>query len=152
MAGGATRAASVRAGLAVVPNDAAIVVVHDAARPLASSALFRAVVEAVDAGADGAVPGLDVTDTVKRAADGVVVETLERSGLVTVQTPQAFRAEVLRKAHAEGIDATDDAGVVERAGGRVVIVTGEASNLKITGPDDLIAATRAIDGAHGVAP
>lgn len=135
-----------RAGLAAVPADAEVVLVHDAARPLASPALFDAVVEAIDAGADGAVPALDVTDTVKRVAAGVVVETLDRSGLVTVQTPQAFRADTLRKAHAAGVDATDDAGLVERAGGRVVIVTGETSNIKITDPGDLDVAHRAIVG------
>jgi 2-C-methyl-D-erythritol 4-phosphate cytidylyltransferase len=135
--GGATRSASVRAGLDAVPDDAAIVVVHDAARPAASSALFRAVIDAVRAGADGALPGLAVVDTVKRVRDGRVVETLERAELVTVQTPQAFRASVLRAAHAGGGDATDDGALVEDAGGRVVVVPGDPDNVKVTAPGDL---------------
>jgi 2-C-methyl-D-erythritol 4-phosphate cytidylyltransferase len=147
VAGGAERADSVRAGLALVADDAAVVVVHDAARPLASADLYRAVVAAVRAGADAAIPGLAVTDTVKRITGagpergagiaGVVVETLDRSELVAVQTPQAFRADVLRAAHDGAADATDDAALVEAAGGAVVVVPGEASNLKITGPQDL---------------
>jgi 2-C-methyl-D-erythritol 4-phosphate cytidylyltransferase len=137
VAGGATRSASVRAGLDAVPADAAIVVVHDAARPSAGVDLFHAVIDAVRAGADGALPGLAVVDTVKRVRDSVVVETVERSELVTVQTPQAFRAGVLRAAHAGGGDASDDGALVEAAGGRVVVVPGQPDNLKITGPDDL---------------
>ena len=90
MAGGPTRAASVRRGLAAVPESADVIVVHDAARPLASRELFRAVVEAVSSGADGAIPGIAVADTVKRVRNGRVVETLDRSELVAVQTPQAF--------------------------------------------------------------
>ncbi|HUZ19030.1 MAG TPA: 2-C-methyl-D-erythritol 4-phosphate cytidylyltransferase [Acidimicrobiales bacterium] len=137
VAGGATRAASVRAGLAAVPASAEIVVVHDAARPLASRSLFTAVVAAVGAGADGAIPAVPLADTVKRIAAGRVVETLERSDLVAVQTPQAFRAAVLRRAHAGEPDATDDAGLVEAIGGAVVTVPGEARNVKLTDVDDL---------------
>ena len=138
VAGGATRSASVRAGLAAVPADAAVIVVHDAARPLASPALFAAVVAALDEeGVDGAVPALPVTDTVKRVAGDAVVATLDRAELVAVQTPQAFRAEALRRAHASGLDATDDAALVELAGGRVVVVPGELTNLKITTSSDL---------------
>jgi 2-C-methyl-D-erythritol 4-phosphate cytidylyltransferase len=135
--GGDTRSASVRAGLAAVPDDAAIVVVHDAARPAATPALFAAVVDAVRSGADGALPGLAVVDTVKRVVDGVVVETLDRAALVTVQTPQAFRATALRAAHAAGGEATDDGALVESAGGRVVVVPGEPANVKLTTPADL---------------
>ncbi len=138
--GGSTRAASVRAGLGECA-DADVIVVHDAARPLASPALFERVVAALAHGADGAVPALEVTDTVKRVErEGeslVVVATLERSELVTVQTPQAFRREALVAAHAGRNDATDDAALVEAAGGRVVAVTGEERNLKITGPEDV---------------
>jgi len=135
--GGATRSASVRAGLAAVPADAEVVVVHDAARPLAPVALFESVVAAVAAGADGAVPGLPVTDTVKRVHAGAVVATLDRSELVTVQTPQAFVASILRAAHASGGDDTDDAALVEAAGGHVVVVPGDAVNAKLTSPHDL---------------
>ena len=110
---------------------------HDAARPLAPVALFESVVAAVTAGADGAVPGLPVTDTVKRVHAGAVVATLDRSELVTVQTPQAFVASVLRAAHASGGDDTDDAALVEAAGGRVVVVPGDAVNAKLTTPHDL---------------
>jgi 2-C-methyl-D-erythritol 4-phosphate cytidylyltransferase len=137
VAGGETRADSVRAALAAVPADADVVVVHDAARPLASPLLFAAVIAAVRAGADAAVPAIAVTDTVKRVDGDRVIETVPREGLVVVQTPQAFRAEALRFAHADGSDASDDAMLVERAGGVVKIVTGETRNLKITVPDDL---------------
>jgi 2-C-methyl-D-erythritol 4-phosphate cytidylyltransferase len=150
VAGGATRAESVRNGLAAVPAEATIVCVHDAARPLASPALFASVVEAVAGGADGAIPAVPVTDTVKVVdAAGVVVDTLDRTTLVAVQTPQAFRADVLRRAHAGGPEATDDAALVERAGGRVVTVPGEPWNRKITSPDDLDWARRRLArGAH----
>ncbi len=98
--GGATRSESVRAGLACVPETADVVVVHDAARPLASRGLFASVIGAIRAGADAAVPALPVVDTLKRVRDRDVVETVSREGLVAVQTPQAFRAVVLRAAHA----------------------------------------------------
>ena len=138
VAGGATRSDSVRAGLAAVPPTATIICVHDAARPFASAELFTAVIAAISDGADAAVPGIAVTDTIKRIdADGIVVETPPRSALVAVQTPQAFRASVLRAAHASGRDATDDAALVELCGGRVVVVAGDQNNRKITHPDDL---------------
>lgn len=138
VAGGATRSASVRAGLAVVADDATIVCVHDAARPFATGHLYRVVIAAIVAGADGAVPGVPVTDTIKLVdADGLVQATPPRDRLVAVQTPQGFRAEVLRAAHANGADGTDDAALVEAAGGRVVVVTGEVDNRKVTHPDDL---------------
>ena len=146
VAGGATRSESVRAGLAAVPGDAGVICVHDAARPLASKALYRRVIESVRAGADAAIPGVPVTDTIKVVdAQGappsgggrVVVDTPDRATLVAVQTPQAFRAVALRQAHAAGGEATDDAGLIEEAGGRVVVVDGEADNRKITDPGDL---------------
>jgi len=138
VAGGSTRSESVRAGLAAVPTSATLICVHDAARPLASAALYEAVIDAVLAGADAAVPGVAVSDTIKVVAGGaVVVETLDRGSLVAVQTPQAFRATSLRAAHANAGEGTDDAALVERAGGRVVVVPGEPDNLKITVPDDL---------------
>lgn len=145
VAGGPTRSASVRAGLAAVPGGVEVVVVHDAARPLAGVGLFRRVVEAVRAGADAAVPGVPVTDTVKVVEDGRVVETVDRSRLVAVQTPQAFRAEVLRRAHRAEPEATDDAGLVEAAGGLVVVVDGDARNLKLTSPDDLLVARALVE-------
>lgn len=145
--GGATRSDSVRAGLALVPDDAEIVIVHDAARPLASRALFDSVVQAIADGADGAVPGLPVADTLKRVVNGEVVETVARDGLVGVQTPQAFRADALRAAHRSFAVDTDDAALVEADGGVVVIVEGERRNLKITIAEDLELAQRLLDGA-----
>jgi len=138
VAGGSTRAESVRKGLAAVPSKATIVCVHDAARPLATRELFRRVVSALAAGVAGVVPAVAVTDTIKLVdADGAVVDTPPRERLVAVQTPQAFRAAVLRRAHATGLDGTDDASLVERVGGRVITVAGEAWNDKITTPEDL---------------
>jgi 2-C-methyl-D-erythritol 4-phosphate cytidylyltransferase len=154
--GGPTRAESVRQGLAAVPEDAAVVIVHDAARPLASAAVFEAVVDAVTrGGADGAVPGLAVADTVKTVSevDGVchVTSTLDRRTLVAVQTPQAFRAEALRRAHREGAasghEATDDAMLVEAVGGRVRVVPGDPGNFKITTSEDLQAAEQRLPTA-----
>lgn len=135
VAGGGTRSASVRNGLAAVPDDAGIVLVHDAARPAASPDLFRAVVEAVRAGAEAVVPGVDVTDSLRCRTGG----TVDRDELVAVQTPQGFDASVLRAAHAPGVDGTDDASVVEANGGRVVVVPGETTNVKLTHPADLVA-------------
>ncbi len=146
--GGATRSESVRAGLACVPGDADVVVVHDAARPLASRRLFAAVLTAIADGADAAVPGLPVVDTLKRVRGDDVVETVPREGLVAVQTPQAFRASALRAAHASGAIDTDDAALVEAAGGRVVVVEGERRNLKLTLVDDLELAQALIEGAR----
>jgi 2-C-methyl-D-erythritol 4-phosphate cytidylyltransferase len=140
VAGGATRAESVRAGLTALPPASEIVVVHDAARPLASAALFDAVVAAVRGGADAAVPAIPVADTIKRVDGDRVTETLARDGLVAVQTPQAFRVDALRAAHRPGGDATDDAALVEAAGGTVVVVPGEPRNVKLTTAGDLAVA------------
>lgn len=140
VAGGPTRSASVRAGLAALDAATDVVVVHDAARPLASAALFEAVVAALDpaSGVVGAVPGVPVADTLKRVdARGSVIETMPRDGLVAVQTPQAFTAEALRRAHAGSVDATDDAALVEASGGTVVVVLGEPTNRKLTTRADL---------------
>jgi 2-C-methyl-D-erythritol 4-phosphate cytidylyltransferase len=140
VSGGASRAASVRAGLEHC-GDAEIIIVHDAVRPLATPQLFTSVVAAVLAGADAAVPGLAVTDTVKRIARegalSVIRETVARDDLVTVQTPQAFRRDVLVRAHATAQEATDDSAMVEAIGARVVVVPGELDNLKITEPGDV---------------
>jgi len=145
--GGATRSDSVRAGLACVPDDVDVVVVHDAARPLASRALFASVIGAVRAGADAAVPGVPVADTVKRVRDHHVIATVPRDDLVAVQTPQAFRRSVLQAAHAHGGLDTDDAALVEAAGGTVVVVDGEPRNLKLTRVDDLELAQALIEGS-----
>ncbi len=136
VAGGPSRAASVRNGLAAVPHDAGIICVHDAARPLASPDVYERVINEVRSGAAGAVPVVPVTDTIRRVDGGVV----DRSRLQAVQTPQAFRAELLRAAHANAGDATDDAGLVEAAGYSVVAVEGHSRNIKITRADDLAAA------------
>jgi 2-C-methyl-D-erythritol 4-phosphate cytidylyltransferase len=141
IAGGASRSESVRNGLAAVP-DADIAVVHDAARPLVTADLVRRCVAEVEAGWDGAIAAARMSDTVKEAdADLRVTRTLDRSLLWAVQTPQAFRADALRRALAAEADvlaaATDDAALVEAAGGSVRIVEAPPRNLKVTGPDDL---------------
>ena len=136
--GGETRSDSVRAGLAEVPADALVVLVHDAARPLLSDDVVERVLAPLSEGWDGVVPGLRVGDTLKRAGiDGDVQETVSRDGLWAVQTPQAFTAEALRRAQANGGEATDCAGLVEAAGGRVKIVEGDPRLLKVTSPADL---------------
>jgi len=136
--GGETRAESVRAGVAEVPEDAAVVLVHDAARPLLPEEVVERVLAPLAEGWDGVVPGLPVSDTVKRVGgDGGVVETVARDGLWAVQTPQAFPAETLRRAVGSGGEATDCAGLVEAQGGRVQIVPGDPRLLKVTTPDDL---------------
>lgn len=134
--GGSSRSASVRAGLAAVPDDAAVVLVHDAARPLASRDVFERVIAAVVEGADGVIPVVPVVDTL-RHVDG---EPVDRSQLVAVQTPQGFRREALERAHSGDEVATDDANLVTAAGGQVVTVPGDRWNLKVTDPtDDLVA-------------
>ncbi|MCL4434953.1 MAG: 2-C-methyl-D-erythritol 2,4-cyclodiphosphate synthase [Actinobacteria bacterium] len=137
VAGGASRSASVRYGLERVPAGAEIIVVHDAGRPLASYKLVLSVINAVRMGAAGAVPVTGVVDTIKEVEGRKVLRTLDRSRLAVVQTPQAFRAGVLRRAHDPGVDATDDAALVEALGEEVVTVPGEGKNCKITTADDL---------------
>lgn len=138
VAGAETRTGSVRAGLAEVPEDALVVLVHDAARPLLPEDVIERVLAPLSEGWDGVVPGLPVSDTLKRVApDGAVVETVPRDSLYAVQTPQAFRADVLRRALAGGGEATDCAGLVEAAGGRVKVVEGDPRLLKVTTADDL---------------
>jgi 2-C-methyl-D-erythritol 4-phosphate cytidylyltransferase len=149
--GGATRSASVRAALAATPDDADAVVVHDAARPLVEPELFRRTVAAL-ADADAAVAAAPVTDTVKEAGpDHVVRRTLDRSRLWAIQTPQAFRREALERALSVADDvlaqATDDAWLVERAGGRVVVIESTARNLKVTTPFDLDVAGQLLSGS-----
>ncbi|HET7236993.1 MAG TPA: 2-C-methyl-D-erythritol 4-phosphate cytidylyltransferase [Actinomycetota bacterium] len=138
--GGSTRRASVRAALEAVPGDVALVVVHDAARPFATSGLFGRVLEQL-AGVDGVVPVVPVPDTVKRVDNGMVVTTEPRDGLVLAQTPQAFLAIALREAHEraerDDVEVTDDAMALERAGFRVRAIAGEPGNFKITTAEDL---------------
>ena len=146
VAGGVLRSDSVRCGLSRVPGDAGIVLVHDGARPLAGDAVFMRVIQAVRDGADAAVPVIDLTDTIRRRDGGVA----DRRDLVAVQTPQAFRADVLRAAHAAGADATDDATLVEAAGGTVAMVAGDSRNLKITEPHDLAVAEALLSSGEGL--
>jgi 2-C-methyl-D-erythritol 4-phosphate cytidylyltransferase len=133
--GGETRAASVRAALAEVPDDALVVLVHDAARPLVSDDVIARVLAPLSEGYDGAVPVVPVSDTVKRVRGGEVVETVERDGLVVTQTPQAFVAATLRRA--AGGEGTDCASLVESQGGRIKAVEGDTRLLKITSREDL---------------
>jgi 2-C-methyl-D-erythritol 4-phosphate cytidylyltransferase len=139
VSGGATRADSVRAGVAEVEPDALVVLVHDAARPLLLEEVVERVLAPLGEGWDGAVPALPVADTLKRAGeDSSVVETVDRTGLHAVQTPQAFLAPVLREALAGELgDASDCAALVERRGGRVLIVEGDRRLLKVTTQADL---------------
>jgi 2-C-methyl-D-erythritol 4-phosphate cytidylyltransferase len=136
VAGGETRSASVRAGLAAVPDDAATIVVHDAARPVPVPHVWERVLAAVAAGADAALPGIPISDTLRELGG----TTVDRSRFVAVQTPQAFRAAALRAAHAGEPEGTDDASLVEAAGGRVEVVEGDPANIKITTPHDLTVA------------
>lgn len=141
VAGGSSRSASVRSGLDAVDDDVEVVLVHDAARPLASNDVFQRVIAAVRSGSAAAIPVVPVVDTI-RTVDGQVVD---RETLRAVQTPQGFRAEVLRAAHAGSGEATDDASLVEQLGHEVVLVDGDVRNLKITRPADL-AVARALMG------
>jgi 2-C-methyl-D-erythritol 4-phosphate cytidylyltransferase len=141
--GGSVRSESVRRAFAQA-GECELVLVHDAARPLLTSALAEAVIAALrDApNAQGAIAAAPVTDTIKRAdSQGAVVETLSRSELWSVQTPQVFRAQALRAALEVPVEelagATDDAALIERAGGRVIVVPSDSSNLKVTTATDL---------------
>jgi len=136
--GGATRADSVRAAVEEVPDDAAIILVHDAARPLVDDAVIERVLRPLAEGWHGAVPALPMADTVKRIRGTEVVETVDRSDLVAAQTPQAFLADVLRTALGGDVaGATDCASLVEAADGRVAVVPGDRRLVKVTEPDDL---------------
>jgi 2-C-methyl-D-erythritol 4-phosphate cytidylyltransferase len=138
VAGGASRADSVRAGLGEVPEEAAVVLVHDAARPVLPEAVVGRTVGALGEGWDGAVPALPLADTIKRVEGERVVETVDRSNLYAVQTPQAFPADALRRALARDDAACSDcAGHVEAAGGRVAVVEGDRRLVKVTTRADL---------------
>jgi 2-C-methyl-D-erythritol 4-phosphate cytidylyltransferase len=123
---------SLRAGLATLPADAAIAVVADPAHPLASDALFRAVIDAVRNGADGAVPVIPILEVVQRVRDGRVVETLPKDDLVLTQTPQAFRADVLRAVHADRPRPVENSGLLVARGHHVVTVPGDVDNVHVT--------------------
>ena len=141
VAGGDRRQDSVRHGLAALPRDCARVLVHDSARPFFSASLVRSLLDALTEGVDGAVPALPVTDTIKQVQGDTVLATLRRQELRAVQTPQLFPTELLRRVHdralTENWEVTDDASMVELAGGTVRVVPGEADNIKITNPEDL---------------
>jgi 2-C-methyl-D-erythritol 4-phosphate cytidylyltransferase len=139
--GGETRSESVRAALDEVPEDATVVLVHDAARPLITNEVIERVITALGDGWDGAVPVLPVADTIKRIDGDLVAETIDREGLVTAQTPQAFVAPALRDAFSSlqqtVTKSTDCASIVESNGGRVRAVEGDPRLLKVTTPADL---------------
>lgn len=152
VAGGATRVASARAGLGAVPPSADVVLVHDAARPLATSKLFSRVIAAVRAGADAVVPTVPIVDTVRTTSG----ELVDRSALRASQTPQGFTADVLRRSHdaaaAAGMDATDDAALVAACGTPVTLIEGEPDNRKITEPSDLVLVEAVLTGASPADP
>jgi len=131
--GADSRSGSVRNGLASVPDDADVILIHDGARPLASVGVYQRVIAAVIDGADAAVPVVPVSDTIRDLQTGVV----DRTRLVAVQTPQGFPSGSICRAHSGGGEATDDATLVEADGGKVVLVDGDLDNIKITDPSDL---------------
>ena len=134
--GGRERRHSVEMALEALPEEAELVLVHDAARPFAGDALIREVIRAAES-AGAAVPAMPVTDTLKKEERGIVAGTVPREGLWAVQTPQGFRRELLARAYRECPDAlTDDAGLVERLGWPVALVPGSRRNIKITLPED----------------
>jgi 2-C-methyl-D-erythritol 4-phosphate cytidylyltransferase len=138
--GGAERQDSVRIALALTSSESDLVVVHDAARPMATATIFKACLEAA-AQAGGAIAAIPVADTLKRVVDTAIAETIARESLWQAQTPQAFRRDVLVAAHSRAVSertiATDDADLVERSGTRVEVVEGSTGNIKITTPSDL---------------
>lgn len=158
VAGGATRQESVARALSSLPPDVDVVLVHDAARPLVPPELVDVVARRVRDGTDAVVPGLPVTDTIKRVgSDGAVEATVDRAVLRAIQTPQGFRRTVLEKAHADAdplvLDVSDDAGLVELLGYPVVVVPGDEEGFKVTRPLDLVLAEavlarRRSDGAN----
>jgi 2-C-methyl-D-erythritol 4-phosphate cytidylyltransferase len=135
--GGETRTESVRRALDKVPSDAAVVLVHDVARPLVDDEVIERVVTGLQDGWDATVPVLPVADTVKRVDGDAVVETVDREGLAAAQTPQGFLADALRRALASASDATDCAALIEASGGRVRAVAGDRRLVKITDASDL---------------
>lgn len=153
VAGGAQRGDSVRRALEAVPEEAEVVVIHDGARPLVSRAVVERTLRAVAPGT-GAIAAIPVTDTLKRASkEGVITDTVDRRDLWRAQTPQAFPRDLIvgayRRAEEEGVAATDDAALVERYGGRVVVVEGAASNIKVTVAEDLTLAALLLEAENG---
>jgi 2-C-methyl-D-erythritol 4-phosphate cytidylyltransferase len=156
---GDSRSLSTRSGLSLLEREGpeTVVLVHDGSRCLVTPDLVRRVVTTAtkDPDADGVVPALPVSDTIKVATNGTVLDTLDRAKLHAAQTPQAFRLDLLRKVYAISEEhlriATDDASLVEKAGGRVSVVVGEKTNIKLTSPEDLILAEAILatrKGAH----
>jgi 2-C-methyl-D-erythritol 4-phosphate cytidylyltransferase len=137
VAGGETRSASVRTAVEKVPDDAVVILVHDAARPFVPDDVVERLLTALNEGWDGAIPVLPLSDTIKRVATDRVVETVDRDGLASAQTPQAFLATALRDAVGGDADATDCSALVEARGGRVKAVPGDARLVKVTEPADL---------------
>ena len=153
---GEARSISTRNGLLLLPEDPeTIVLVHDGSRCLITPGLIKRVIDAAhgDSEPDGVVPGVPVSDTIKVAREGAVTETLDRTNLWAIQTPQAFRLGLLRRLHDSSEEslraATDDASLVERDGGRVEVVVGEKSNIKLTSPEDLVFAEAILAGREG---
>jgi 2-C-methyl-D-erythritol 4-phosphate cytidylyltransferase/2-C-methyl-D-erythritol 2,4-cyclodiphosphate synthase len=149
VAGGATRQASVAAGLAALaPLEPDLVLVHDAARPLIPPGTIPAVIAALEH-APGAIPAVPVADTLKRGSDGMIAETVPRAGLFRAQTPQGFRFPLLLALHraAAVAEATDDAALLEQAGHAVALVPGGEDNIKLTYPEDIVRLERALSAA-----
>jgi 2-C-methyl-D-erythritol 4-phosphate cytidylyltransferase len=146
--GGATRAESVRAAVAEIPDDAAVIVVHDAARPFVTDEVLERVLTPLGDGWEGVVPALPPADTIKRVRGEEVIETIDRHELVAAQTPQAFRSDVLRTALGGDVaGATDCASLVEAANGRVKFVAGDPLLFKVTSETDLALAERLVQAA-----
>jgi len=148
VAGGSTRSESVRAGLAAIPSDATVILVHDGARPLATAELFAQVIAQVQSGVAAVVPAVQVVDTIRvvspdRAGSDSAV--IDRDLLRAVQTPQGFQAALLRRAYDSDGDATDDAGLVQALGARITLIAGERSNLKLTERSDSIIAAALLE-------
>ncbi len=141
--GGKERQDSVYNGLRLLHGDTGLVVIHDGARPLASREIMIEAIKSVS-GFDGAVAGVPVKDTIKEAGGGFIISTLKREGLWAIQTPQVFRYDSIIKAYNQAMGerfySTDDAALIERAGGKVKIVMGSYENIKITTPEDVLTA------------
>jgi 2-C-methyl-D-erythritol 4-phosphate cytidylyltransferase len=143
--GGVSRAASVRAGLLAVPDHAEVIVVHDAAHPVAPVELFDRVIEGVRAGADAVVPVLPVNEVLRRVEQGRMVEDIPREGVVLAQTPQGFRAAALRRVHRDNPEAVEDSALVAAAGGVVAVVEGDPVNIHVTTRAELTMAARLLE-------